>query len=81
VDEQEPLEGTGDMAAVLQRPHPVVAQAGGPGQRVGEPAITDHDRLVARQRAGARSDGSERVRSLVHVRTEHDHGLRPFHAI
>jgi len=61
VDEQEPLERAGDMATVLKRPQPVVVQAGGPGERVGEPTITDRDRLVADQLAGARGDRREGV--------------------
>ena len=69
------------MATVLQRPNPVVAHAAGPGQRRGEPAVTDLDRLLAQQLAGARADGREGVSPLVHVRAEHDHGLRPFHPI
>ena len=43
-DEQEPLEGARDMPAVLQRPHPLVAQAARPIQRRGEPALADRDR-------------------------------------
>jgi hypothetical protein len=61
VQEQEPLEGTRDMATVLQCPDPVVAQAAGPDERRGEPAVTDLDRLVAQQLAGARADGREGV--------------------
>jgi hypothetical protein len=57
----KPLEGTGDMATVLQRPHPALAQAAGPPQRLGEPAITDHDRPVAHPLARARGDGGEGV--------------------
>ena len=78
-DEQEPLEGARDVPAVLQRPDPLVAQPARPVQRRGEPALTDLDRLVAQQLAGARGDRGDRVRALVHVRTEHDHGPRPFH--
>jgi hypothetical protein len=36
-DEQEPLEGTGHMATVLQRPHPTVAQPPGPLQPAANP--------------------------------------------
>jgi len=46
VDEQETLEGTGDVAAVLQRPDPIVAQAAGPVQCRGESALTDRNCLV-----------------------------------
>jgi hypothetical protein len=61
MQKQEPLEGTADMATVLQCPDPVVAQAAGPGKRRGEPAVTDPDRLLAQQLAGARADGREGV--------------------
>src|SRR4051812_45038700 len=81
MDEQEPLERAGDAAAVLQRPDPLGAQAGGPIERRGEPAITDRDRRVAEQLASGRADGGEGVRALMHVRTDHDHRLRPFHPI
>jgi hypothetical protein len=81
VDEQEPLKRARDVAAVLQRPDPFVAQAGGPIERRGEPAVTNLDRLVVEQLAGTRADGGEGVRALVQVRAEHDHGLRPFHPI
>jgi hypothetical protein len=76
---QEPLEAARDMPAVLQRPHPLGAQAAGPGERRGESAVTDPDRRVAQQLSGARADGGEGVRALVRVRTEHDHHAVPFH--
>ena len=40
VDEQEPLEGTGDVATVLERRDAVLAQAAGPGERRGEHAVS-----------------------------------------
>ena len=61
MDEQESLEGTGDVATVLQRPDPVLAQAAGPGERRGEPAVTNLDGLIADQLASARRDGGEGV--------------------
>jgi hypothetical protein len=61
VDEQEPLEGTRDMAAVLQRPHAVRVETAGPVQRRSEPALTDRDRRVAAELAGARGHGGEGV--------------------
>ena len=80
MNEQEPLEGTGNVPAVLQRPHPLVLQAARPVQRRREASITNRDRLVAQQLAADGGDRGDRVRALVHVRTEHDHGLRPFHS-
>jgi len=79
MNQQEPLEGAGDVSAVLERPQPLGAQAARPPKSRGEPALTDLDGFVAQQLAVCRGDRGERVRALVHVRTEHDHGLRPFH--
>src|SRR5829696_7608964 len=41
MDEQEAFEGAGDVAAVLQRPHPLVLALARPSERRGKPAITD----------------------------------------
>jgi hypothetical protein len=79
VDQQESLERARDVAAVLQRPYPLGAQPARPIHHGGEPALADVNGLVAEQLAGCRRDRGDRVRALVHVRTEHDHGLRPFH--
>src|SRR4051812_42256147 len=75
--EQETLQGARDMATVLQRPHPLAAQTARPLQRSDEPSIADLDGLLAQQRAAGRGHSSDRVRALVHVRTEHDHHPRP----
>jgi hypothetical protein len=79
MNEQEPLEGAGDVSAVLQRPDPLGAQAARPIKSRGEPAITDPDGLVAQQLAARCGSRGDCVRALVHVRTDHDHVLRPFH--
>jgi hypothetical protein len=42
------------------------------------PSIANRDRLLVHQLVGTRTDRSDRVRALVHVRTEHDHDPRPF---
>jgi hypothetical protein len=68
------------MAAIFQRPHPLCTQPARPIHRDGEPALADVDGLVADQLPGSRRYRGDRVRALVHVRTEHDHGLRPFHS-
>jgi hypothetical protein len=47
MSEQETLEGARDMAAILKRPHPLLAQPAGPIQRRRKPAVTDLDRRVA----------------------------------
>ena len=75
--EQKPLERARDVPAVLQRPHPLVAQAARPRPAPRKPALADRDRLLAQQLAGARADRGDGVRALVHVRTEHDHHRRP----
>jgi hypothetical protein len=78
-DQQEPRERAAHMPAVLRRPHPLGAQPARPIQHDGEPALADLDGLVAEQLAGCRRDRGDSVRALVHVRTEHHHGLRPLH--
>jgi hypothetical protein len=60
-------------------PQPLGAQTTRPTQDGGEAALTDLDRLVAQQLAAGCGDRGDRVRTLVHVRTEHDRGLRFFH--
>jgi hypothetical protein len=79
MDKQKPLKGTRDMPAVLQRPHPFVFEAARPLQRRREASITNRDRLVTQQLAADGGNRGDRVRALMHVRTEHDHGVRPFH--
>jgi hypothetical protein len=60
-------------------PAPTPARCPGraPTERRREPAGADLHGLVAEQLTGRRGDRPDRVRALVHVRTEHDHGLRP----
>ena len=79
MDEQKPLKRARDVPAILQRPNPLAAQTARPLQRRGKAALANLDGLLTGKLAGARSDRSDRVRSLVHVRTEHDHDPRPFH--
>jgi hypothetical protein len=78
-DEQKPLESSRDVPAVLQRPDPLAAQAASPVQGRGKAASADLDGLLSSHLAGRRADRGDRVRSLVHVRTEHDHDPVPFH--
>ena len=61
------------MPAVLQRPHPVRAQAPSPEQYLAEPAPADPDGLLAEHLTRRGGDARDRVRALVRVRTEHDH--------
>ncbi|MFN2466508.1 MAG: hypothetical protein ABR521_00015 [Gaiellaceae bacterium] len=67
------------MAAVLERPHPLRAQPARPGERRAEPPISDPHEPVVHQLSGFAGNGGDRMRALVHVRTEHDHGFCPFH--
>jgi hypothetical protein len=78
-NQQEPPEGAGDVATVLERPHPLDAQAARPLERRGEPAVTDLHDLVAQHLTGFGDDHGDRVRPLVHVRTRARSWLRPFH--
>ena len=75
--DQEPLQRAGDMAAILQCPDPFTGQAARPDQQRREAANSYTDRLIAEQFAGRAIDGGDRVRALVGVRPEHDHGPRP----
>jgi hypothetical protein len=79
MDEQEPLKRARDVPTVLQRPDPLAAQATCPIQRGGKASLADVDGLLTSKLARCCRDRSDRVRSLVHVRTEHDHDPRPFH--
>jgi hypothetical protein len=75
--DQEPLQRAGDMAAILQCPDPFTGEAARPNQQRREAANSDSDRLITEQLAGRAIDGGDRVRALVGVRPEHDHGPRP----
>jgi hypothetical protein len=76
--DQKPLEGPRHVPAVLQRPHPIRAESARPPQHGIEPASAHRGGLLIEHLARRRGDSGERVRALVHVRTEHDHQLRPF---
>jgi hypothetical protein len=75
--DQKPLERAGNVPAVLQRPHPLAINTARPLQQRAEPTAADRDGLLAEQLAGWRCDRGDRVRTLVSVRAEHDHGPRP----
>ena len=78
-DQQKPLKRARDVAAVLKRPDPFAAQAARPIQRLRKAPSSDVNGLLTRQLARRCHDRGDRVRALVHVRTEHDHDPRPFH--
>jgi len=75
--DQEPLQRTGHMAAILQRPDPFTGQAARPDQQRREATNSDSDRFVTKQLADRALDSGDRVRTLVAVRPEHDHRPRP----
>ena len=65
------------MPAVLKRPDPLAADAARPAQQLTERARRRRDRHVAKRPARRLVDGRKRVRTLVGVRTDHDHLHRP----
>jgi hypothetical protein len=75
--DQKPLQRPGHVPAVLQRPDTLAIEAARPLQQRAEPTPVDRDRLLAQPLARRRSDGGDRVRTLVSVRAEHDHRPRP----
>ncbi len=75
---QEPLEGTGDVAAVLDRPDPFGVEASPPGEELAKPRLPGCGRQLAGELTGARKHGAAGMGSLVGVRSDHDHWLRPF---
>ena len=75
--DQEPLQGPRHVPAIFKRPDPLAAESARPRQQRAEPRTADLDRALAQQLAGRRADTGDRVRALVGVRTEHDHGSRP----
>ena len=75
--DQEPLQAPGDVPAILQCPDPLAVQAARPPQQRVAPALADLDGLLAPQLARRGRDRGDRVRTLVSVRSEHDHDCRP----
>jgi hypothetical protein len=77
--DQKPLERARDMPTVLQRPHPLAAEAPRPCQQRSKARGADLDRLLAHELASHRRQRDDRVRALVRVRPEHDHDLVHLH--
>jgi hypothetical protein len=65
------------MPAILKRPHPLATDAARPAQQLTERARRRRDRHVAKRPARRLVDRRKRVRTLVGVRTDHDHLHRP----
>jgi hypothetical protein len=59
--DQEPLQRSRDLPAILKRPHAVAVDAARPPQQGAEPAPADLDGLLAEQLAGCGRDGGDRV--------------------
>jgi len=59
--DEEALEAAGDVAAVLDRPDPILAQAARPAQGLAVAGRRSSHRLAALQLAGARLDGGKGV--------------------
>jgi hypothetical protein len=69
---QRPLERSGDVATVLERPQPLAPERARPRDN----AVVDRAR-VRSQRAPKLVNGDSRQRVLVYVQPDHDHGHRP----
>src|SRR4051812_6622208 len=76
--QQKPLQRTRDMPAVLKRPNPLLAHRTRPIEQRDKAPLADRDRLLTEHLAGCRDDRRDRVRTLVHVCTEHNHSRCPF---
>ncbi len=76
--QQRLLQASGHVPTVLDRPHAIVIEASGPANRGQMPGIVSLDLTTAAHPAGSLVDRRQRVRSLVGVRSDHDHVDRPF---
>jgi hypothetical protein len=76
--DQRLLEPARDVAAVLDRPHPLFVQPARPAQRGQMPRLLGLDLPGAAHPACPRVHSRQRVRALVRVRSDHDHLHRPF---
>src|ERR671922_2117485 len=71
--EQRPLEPPRDVAAVLDRPHPLLIQTARPAHRGQMSRLLGLDLAAAADPARARVDRRQRVPALVRVHPDHDH--------
>ena len=76
--DQRLLEPARDVAAVLDRPHPLLVEPARPAHRGQMPRLLGLDLPGAAHPAGSRVHRRQRVRALVRVRSDHDHLHRPF---
>src|SRR5665213_2002122 len=76
---EKPLEGAGEVPAVLQCPYPLgVSEITGPVEQFDEPSLARRDRLVVEKLPIGGVYRGEGVGVLVCVRSEEDHSYRPF---
>lgn len=76
--DQEALEGAGDVAAVLQRPDPLLIEAPPPVEELAEARLPGRRGQLAGELTGSRKDRAAGVGSFVGVRSDHDHLACPF---
>ena len=75
--DQETLERSRHVPAVLERPGSLIIELAGPAEQRLEPADADLDRPLAEHLARRCAGRGDRVRALVHVRPENNHPPRP----
>jgi hypothetical protein len=76
--DQRLLQAPGEVPAVLDRPHPFLAELPGPAQTSPVPNLISPDLDLPSQHASGAVDCGQRMRALVDIRSDHDHYLRPF---
>jgi hypothetical protein len=76
VIDQEPLESSGHVPAVLEHPYPIVRELPRPGEQRAEPGL---HRLLGpgRELFADLVDGHRRVRPLVRIDPDRHHNLVP----
>ena len=75
---QEALQPTGDMAAVLERPDPLLVELARPAKQPLVAGVAGPDRQLVDRLGSVRIERGGGVGSLVWVRPDHDHVSRPF---
>ena len=76
--QQRLLEPARTRPAVLDRPHALLVKLARPAHRGKVPRLLRLDLAAAADLAGSVIDRRQRMRSLVRVRSDHDHACRPF---
>src|SRR5262249_57604125 len=76
--EEEALEAARHMAAILDRPHPLLTEPACPREQAFMADIARLDRQLAKRLGSLRIERHRGVAALVCVRSNHDHSSRPF---